>query len=185
VTTPPGAALGAEANATSAATRAATLSDMWPRALPNPGTPDDGVVRAAGGMIVRRSPAGRVEVAVVHRPFRVDWSFPKGKCEPNESLEACAIREVFEETGFHCRLGPFVGHTEYIDRKERPKVVVYWVMHRESGTFAPGDEVDEVRWVGLAEAGDLLTYERDRELLELLAAAARTALNPEMTVRTA
>jgi 8-oxo-dGTP diphosphatase len=158
---------------------------MWPRPLPDPGTPDDGVVRAAGGMIVRRSAAGRIEVAVVHRPFRVDWSFPKGKCEPYEPLEECAVREVFEETGFRCRLGPFVGHTEYLDRKERPKVVVYWLMHRESGIFAPGDEVDEVRWVGIGEAEELLTYERDRELLHVLDAAARAALAPEAAARTA
>jgi 8-oxo-dGTP diphosphatase len=33
------------------------------------------------------------------------------------------------------------------------------------GEFVPNDEVDEVRWVTAAEADDLLTYDRDRELL--------------------
>ncbi|MDA8309123.1 MAG: NUDIX hydrolase [Actinomycetota bacterium] len=134
--------------------------------------PPETLVRAAGGMIVRQGPGDGIEVAVVHRPMRADWSFPKGKLEPGESFEECAIREVAEETGFGCRLGPFVGHTEYRDRKDRPKVVAYWVMEAVSGGFAPGREVDELRWVALKEASRLLSYERDRELLVALGAAA-------------
>ena len=142
----------------------ATIVEGW-----RPGEP---VVRAAGGMIVRRTPEGQVEVALVHRPLRGDWTFPKGKCEPNESLEECAIREVAEETGLTCFLGSFVGHTEYRDRKNRAKVVAYWVMEVHSGRFAPGDEVDELRWVELSDTADLLTYARDRELLVAIGAAA-------------
>ena len=130
------------------------------------------LVQAAGGMIVRRTSEGLVQVALVHRPVRGDWSFPKGKREPGESLEECAIREVAEETGFTCVLGPFVGHTEDRDRKDRAKVVAYWVMEARSGRFAPGDEVDELRWADLSGAGQLLTYPRDRELLVALEAAA-------------
>ncbi len=135
------------------------------------------VVQAAGGMIVRRGADGKVEVAIVHRPGRLDWSFPKGKREAGEPLRACALREVFEETGFHCVLGAFVGRTEYIDRKERPKVVHYWLMRRLSGSFVAGTEVDELRWVDFAEANDLLTYERDRDLLPLVEQAALGSLS--------
>lgn len=134
--------------------------------------PREAIVHAAGGMIVRRMPGGELQVAVVHRPERLDWSFPKGKLEPGETVEECAIREVAEETGFTCHLGSFVGHTEYRDRKDRPKVVAYWVMEVASGEFTPGREVDELRWVDLAGAAQLLSYERDRELLVALDAAA-------------
>ena len=120
---------------------------------------------------MRRSPTGRREVAVVHRPGREDWSFPKGKLEPGETFEECALREVWEETGLRCRLGRFVGHTEYRDRKDRPKVVAYWVMEIRGGTFVANDEVDELRWVGLDEADRLLSYDRDRDLLIVVAAA--------------
>ncbi len=130
------------------------------------------IVHAAGGMIVRRTAEGELQVAIVHRPLRGDWTFPKGKVEPGETFEECAVREVEEETGFTCRLGTFVGHTEYRDRKDRPKVVAYWVMESEKGGFSPGREVDELRWVDLSGAARLLSYDRDRELLVALGAAA-------------
>ena len=120
-------------------------------------------------MIRRR--AGQLEIAVVHRPLQEDWSYPKGKLEEGETFEVAAQREVLEETGFACRLLRFIGHTEYIDRKGRPKVVAYWVMAAEAGSFTPNEEVDELRWLGLQTASTLLTYERDRELLAVVGAA--------------
>ena len=132
------------------------------------------VVQAAGGILLRRSGRRRVEVAVVHRPGREDWSLPKGKQDAGETLEQCARREVFEETGYRCVLGDFVGTTEYVDRRGRPKVVSYWLMSPAKGVrfdrpaLLACDEVDEVRWVELPEARRLLSYERDQELLEQL-----------------
>jgi 8-oxo-dGTP diphosphatase len=127
------------------------------------------VVRAAGGLIVRRQ-AGALEIAVVHRPVHQDWSYPKGKLEEGETFEDAAQREVLEETGLVCRLLRFVGHTDYIDRKGRPKVVAYWVMSPVAGTFASNEEVDELRWVDVATAKEILSYERDREILAVVAA---------------
>jgi 8-oxo-dGTP diphosphatase len=125
------------------------------------------VVQAAGGLVVRRR-GEALEVAVVHRPVHADWSFPKGKLEEGETFETAALREVQEETGLSCRLVRFMGHTEYIDRKGRPKAVAYWVMEAESGSFAANEEVDEMRWLGLAQAQAILSYDRDRELLTVL-----------------
>src|SRR6202040_2744842 len=96
---------------------------------------------------------------------RQDWSLPKGKVDPGETYEECALREVLEETGYRCRLVSFVGFTEYRDRRGRPKVVGYWVMEVLDGEFAVSDEVDALRWLELGQAADILTYERDRELL--------------------
>jgi 8-oxo-dGTP diphosphatase len=127
------------------------------------------VVQAAGGLVVRRQ-AGQLQIVVVHRPVHQDWSYPKGKLEEGETLEDAAQREVLEETGLVCELLRFIGHTEYVDRKGRPKVVAYWVMAVEAGTFVPNEEVDELRWVTIAEAAPLLSYERDRELLAVLMA---------------
>ncbi len=129
------------------------------------------IVRAGGGLVVRRV-RGRLEVVLVHRPVREDWTFPKGKLEDGETLEDCALREVHEETGLICRLGRFLGHTEYRDRKDRQKVVAYWMMTVEKNEgFAVNDEVDELRWLGVVDALTLLSYERDAELLAALAAS--------------
>jgi 8-oxo-dGTP pyrophosphatase MutT (NUDIX family) len=127
------------------------------------------VVQAAGGLVVRRH-AGELEIVVVHRPAHQDWSFPKGKLEEGETFELAALREVREETGMFCRLVRFVGHTEYVDRKGRPKAVAYWVMSAVGGFFTPNAEVDKLRWLTLDGAGRLLSYPRDRELVAVLLA---------------
>ena len=127
-------------------------------------------MRAAGGIVLRTSPTNRTELAVLHRPHREDWSFPKGKLEPGETFEECALREVAEESGLICRLERFIGTTEYIHRKGRPKIVAYWLMSVTGGSFAVNPEADELRWCTIDEARALVTYERDREVLDLVEA---------------
>lgn len=123
------------------------------------------VVRAAGAVVVREPDGGPPEVALVHRPAYDDWTLPKGKLLPGESDEKAALREVEEETGMACRIDREVGSVTYLDRRQRQKVVRYWLMHPVGGTFSPTEEVDELRWMRLPEAIGLLSYERDRELL--------------------
>jgi 8-oxo-dGTP pyrophosphatase MutT (NUDIX family) len=130
------------------------------------------LILAAGGVVLRASGSGAVEIALVHRPLREDWSYPKGKVEPSETLTGCALREVQEETGLRCRIVSFVGTTEYRDRKDRPKIVAYWAMTPVRGTFRSSEEVDQLRWVELSDAAELLTYERDRGLLDAVRAPA-------------
>jgi 8-oxo-dGTP diphosphatase len=120
-------------------------------------------VRAAGGVVWRRR-RGKIEVLLVHRPRYDDWSFPKGKARRGESDTQTALREVVEETGQRCRLGPRVGEQHY-EAKGRPKTVVYFLMEAGGGRFDPGDEVDDVAWVPAEEGEARLTYEIDRETL--------------------
>jgi 8-oxo-dGTP diphosphatase len=131
------------------------------------------IVAAAGGVVWRLGSSGDVEVLLVHRPKYDDWSLPKGKRDGGESDEACALREVAEETGLVCTLGPALDHvSSYIDRKGRPKEVRWWVMSIVGGAFEPSDEVDEVCWLSLDRAHRLLSYDRDREVLTAFAAGA-------------
>ncbi len=120
-------------------------------------------VRAAGGLVVRDG-----KVLLVHRPKYDDWSFPKGKCDVGEPDEACALREVQEETGLSCELVEQIGETSYRDGKGRPKTVRYWRMRALGGEFVPDDEVDEIRWEKPEHAADLLSWPRDVPLLEQL-----------------
>lgn len=126
---------------------------------------DVSVVRAAGGVVLRRSRSGQTEIAVIHRPAYDDWTLPKGKVEPEESPEDCALREVREETGLRCELGRPIGCTAYVDRRGRDKVACYWVMEVRGGRFKPGIEVDRLLWLSLDEAVNRLTYGRDKTLL--------------------
>lgn len=142
-----------------------------------PGAPDPmgaEVVRAAGGVPVRVAADG-LEVLVVHRARYDDWTFPKGKNEPGESDEACALREVEEETGLRCALREELPSTSYVDPHGRPKVVRYWVLDVVGGELAFEHEVGDGRWLGVEAAVALLSYPRDGELLRgaVAAVAAR------------
>jgi 8-oxo-dGTP diphosphatase len=124
-------------------------------------------VRAGGGVVWRRRDTGELEVLLVHRPRYDDWSLPKGKAEPGESDDETALREVAEETGYVCRLGADLGEVRYADRFGRPKVVRYWAMEPiEDHGLGPGDEVDERRWVTVADAVAVLSYDRDADILD-------------------
>ena len=128
------------------------------------------LVYAAGGVVWRLGSSGDVEVLLVHRPKYEDWSLPKGKRDPGETDEQCALREVEEETGLVCTLGPELTTTEYVDRKGRPKIVRYWVMTVVDGSFTPTEEVDEIRWLSIERATRLLSYERDAAVLDAFVA---------------
>jgi 8-oxo-dGTP diphosphatase len=126
-------------------------------------------VRAAGGILTRAGPEG-TEILIVHRPRYDDWSLPKGKAKSGESDEACALREVEEETGLACVLREEVAVSEYLDGTGRPKRVRYFAMTPPAGVeAAPRHEIDAVRWLTRERALEALTYGRDVDLVEDLA----------------
>lgn len=129
---------------------------------------EEHTVRAAGGVVWRSAPGGEREVALVHREGYDDWTFPKGKLKRGESEAEAAVREVEEEIGLRCRLGAELGTTRYRDSKGRPKTVRYWEMTGCEGELAPHNEIDGARWVPIEEARALLTFPRDRALLDRL-----------------
>jgi 8-oxo-dGTP pyrophosphatase MutT (NUDIX family) len=127
------------------------------------------VVRAAGGVVTRTPPSGGLEILIVHRPRYDDWTLPKGKAEPGESDEECALREVEEETSLVCTLGAEVAVTRYEDSRGRPKRVRYFWMTPDDGSEAsPQNEVDAIRWVTQEAALERLSYGRDREVVRRL-----------------
>ena len=124
------------------------------------------MIRAAGAVLHRD---GRV--AVVHRPEYDDWTLPKGKLDPGEDELDAAVREVEEETGHVGTIEQDLGSIEY-DVDGEPKTVRYFLMAPDTGGRPLANDVDEVRWVGIGEALALVSYDRDREVLD----RARTAL---------
>ena len=113
-----------------------------------------------------------MEIVVVHRPHRQDWSLPKGKLDPGETLLDAAVREVLEETGCAARPVGFLGALTY-PVSGGQKYVLWWAMAFEAEVQTPAEgEIGALRWLTVTEALRLLTYEDERNLLRR---ARRTA----------
>ena len=95
------------------------------------------------------------------------WGFIAGEVEPGEQPEDAAVREVKEETGLEIQAGEIIGER---DHPATGRHMIYMAGHPTHGTKVfVGDEAElaQVRWVGLAEADELLPgmYEPVREYL--------------------
>ena len=124
------------------------------------------LIRAAGGVVFRKTSKGKIRVLVAHRPRYDDWSLPKGKADRGESPEETAIREVLEETGNHCRIVSPLGASRYPVQGGDKEV--HWFAMRplpDSPGFEKNSEVDQVKWVSRRRAVELLNYEQERELV--------------------
>lgn len=124
------------------------------------------LIRAAGGVVFRKTPKGKIRVLVVHRPQYDDWTPPKGKADKGESPELTAVREVLEETGYRCRIVAPLGPTRY--RVQGGVKEVHWFGMRplpDSPGFTANSEVDKVKWLSPGQLLDKLSYDQDRELM--------------------
>ena len=134
----------------------------------------------AAGAVVTRSGSNGTEYLLVHRSYRSDWSFPKGKVDPGEHVLTAAVREVREETGFAIELGiPLPTQTYKVEGKLKDSR--YWIGNLLAGEFVANDEVDEIAWLTFEEAAKRLTYEHDIEVLTAASVAKRTS--PLMILR--
>ena len=131
----------------------------------------------AAGMLPWRQGADGLQVMVIHRPRYDDWSWPKGKLDPGETLPECAVRELAEEVRLDLRPGVPLAVTAYTlptrkGRGEQSKEVWYWAAEVVGQRAVPdGDEVDEARWVSPDAARRMLTNESDAEPLARRGAA--------------
>jgi 8-oxo-(d)GTP phosphatase len=122
----------------------------------------------AGGAVVTREHPGRgTEVVIIHRKRYDDWTLPKGKLDVGESLPACAVREVREETGVTIRLSVPLDSITYEAGSAGLKKVDYWGgVVLESVRRAPDAEVDVVSWLPVRAALGRLTYSHDHFLVQ-------------------
>ena len=128
---------------------------------------------AAGVVLIKQANFGK-KVAVIHRPYRQDWSLPKGKIENDELPQLAALRELREETGLSCKLlNPLPDRLYYKD--EDLKQVYYWkALLKGDENFSVNEEVDELVWCNKRQLKKKLTYPDDIEL-------ALEALDEELT----
>jgi 8-oxo-dGTP pyrophosphatase MutT (NUDIX family) len=131
---------------------------------------DSDVIKAAGG-IVWIMDSGAKKVAIVHRTrYGAEWTLPKGKLKKNETWKQAAKREVSEEIGCDqssLRIISFAGGTVY-PVEGKPKVVLFWNMTLERDVeFGKTDvEVNQVAWLPVEKALELLKHPKEKILLE-------------------
>ncbi|GAA2102622.1 MULTISPECIES: NUDIX hydrolase [Brevibacterium] len=133
-------------------------------------------VLAGGGVLWREAGEG-IEVLLIHRPRYGDWSWPKGKVDPGETLPEAAVREIREETGHHVTLGLPLPSARYTVGRRLTKHVSYWaaeVTGPPADAIANPREIDEARWVTPERAAALLTRFHDREQLDKVVHAHST-----------
>jgi 8-oxo-(d)GTP phosphatase len=131
--------------------------------------PASKAVLAAGAVLWRSNgDSATPEVAIIHRPRYDDWSLPKGKVDHGETEPVTAVREVHEETGYTSHLGRRLTAVSY-PVEQGIKKVRYWAARRVEGEFAPNAEVDELKWLPIAEALKQLGYPHDRKVLRRFA----------------
>ena len=96
------------------------------------------------------------------------WSVPSGGMEPGETLEECCAREVYEETGYRCKVitkihektgafGPVDYHVTYFEIE---------ILDGQATIHDPDGLIHEVSWKTAEQLQELpFSFPEDKELL--------------------
>lgn len=127
-------------------------------------------VKAAGGVVFRVSDRS-AEVLLILR--NGCWDIPKGKHEPGESIQQCAVREVAEETGTSLpillsSLGTTY-HSYKMGNRSYGKTTWWYsmVFPREQDTYPQKEEgIERIEWVDLEVALKQVQFDNLRTVLK-------------------
>jgi 8-oxo-dGTP pyrophosphatase MutT (NUDIX family) len=134
--------------------------------------------RSAGGVVVKGD-----EVLVVVPTRRAAngsrvLALPKGHLDGDETDEQAASREVREEGGVEAELVDSLGDVHYHYRRRGrliSKRVRFFLFEFRSGSPTDHDhEIEEARWLPMAEAVKQLTYPGEREMVRSVLSKTRS-----------
>jgi len=125
---------------------------------------------AAGGIVVNPN---QEMLWIFRRGF---WDLPKGKLDPNETIEVCALREVMEETGIsNLILGDLIKTTthRYFDIYINSEVekTTYWykmsIDKLQNGIPQTEEDIEAIAWVKKEDIAPYLakTYDTIKEVM--------------------
>jgi 8-oxo-dGTP pyrophosphatase MutT (NUDIX family) len=126
---------------------------------------------AAGGIVVNPNK----EMLWIFR--RGIWDLPKGKLDLNETIEACALREVMEETGIsNLVLGDLILTTTHryhdIYFNSEVEKTTYWykmsIDQLQDGIPQTEEDIEAIAWVKKEDLAPYLakTYDSIKEVME-------------------
>ena len=128
------------------------------------------IIRNGKVLVVRRA----------RQPALNFYTLPGGAVEPGETLFNAVVREVREETSLDIEPVALAGHREVIVRDDQGRVERHFVILSFAARWRGGepvlnDELDDARWLDLAE---LSGYRTTEGLAEIVAAAAKLVARP-------
>ena len=122
--------------------------------------------------------AGRV-LLVKRRfePMAGQWSLPGGAVDVGETLQACVVREMLEETGLEVQVGPVIEVFDRImhdaaGRVQYHYVLVDYVCRPVGGTLTAASDVVDVTW---ADPGALAEYQLTEKAVAVIGQALALA----------
>lgn len=129
-------------------------------------------VPAAGGVIQSAD-----KVLLVRRKYEPkvgEWTLPAGFMEYHESAEACAKREIFEETGLTANVKSLFGVYSAHDDPRNSAVLILYSMEATAGQLAAGDDALEARYFTPDDLPEQIAFgAHERALVDLYGSRIR------------
>lgn len=105
-------------------------------------------------------------------PRAGSWSLPGGRQKLGETVRACALRELVQETGVEAAIGALVDVVDSMTRDEEGGLIYHYTLvdYRAdwiSGEPRAGGDAADARWFAPAELARLELWEETRRVIEL------------------
>lgn len=116
---------------------------------------------SAGTVVFRMNEHGNIEFLLVRHEKNNKWGFPKGHLEEGESIEECAVRETWEETGVVARLLFELPPVVTSNKNENKSVCAFMAkqLNPQHGITPKDDSIAETAWFEIDKLPKVHAYQ--------------------------